>query len=77
MYVLMNKTGTAVFQGYTPTGRIRWAQLDELKKEPNGFQLTIFKDPSLQIEVMKCQDCPVVVVAEPLEKLLAFIGGEQ
>jgi hypothetical protein len=77
MYVLMNKTGTAVSQGYSPTGRNRWARLDELKKDPNGFQLTIFKDPSLQIEVMKYQDCPVLVVAEPLENLLAFIGGEQ
>lgn len=77
MYVLMNKTGTAVFLGYSPTGRICWAQLDELKKEPNGFQLTIYKDPSSQIEELKSRVCPVLVVAEPLEKLLAFIGGEQ
>lgn len=76
MYVLMNKTGNSVFQGYTPTGRIRWEQLDDLKKESKGFQLAIYKDPSAEIKALQDREIPVKVVVEPLEKFLAFIGGE-
>ena len=50
MYVIMNKELDEVFSGYGPTGRPHWIKLEELTQEPVGFQLCIYKDPSLQIE---------------------------
>lgn len=50
MYVIMNKELDEVFIGYGPTGRLRWIKLEELIQEPIGFQLSIYKDPSIQIE---------------------------
>lgn len=46
MYVIMNKAGDAVFNGYTPLGNVRWVSVDELKKETKGFQICMYKDPT-------------------------------
>lgn len=51
MYVLLNETGNAVFNGFTPNIKPRWITLDELK-ERTCIQLFLYKEPQKEIAIL-------------------------
>lgn len=71
MYVLLNETGNAIFNGLTPTMRPRWTQLDELKKEEWGFQICIYKNAEREIQSLSNME--IKVKAKPLAELISFL----
>lgn len=69
MYIITNKNGNAVFNGYLPSGNINWVQLDDLKKD-NEFQICVFKNPEGIISELDRREIPVKGCAVLLDNLI-------
>lgn len=51
LYIIMNATCDEVFSGYNSLGRAKWTKVSDIVQEPTGFELCVYKTPSIE---MKC-----------------------